>query len=513
MGQSRTILSIKNSIVALGFYFINLVLQFYSRQVFFVELGSEVLGLNTTATSLLQFLNLAELGVGSAIGVTLYKPLHDKNYNEVNEIVSLQGWLYKRIAIFILIGSSMLMCFFPLIFGSSDLPLWYAYASYSVLLFSSILGYFVNYKQIVLSASQQDYFVRLSFNATMIIKVVCQTVALQVFENAYIWWLVLEFGFAIIASITLNLMIRKKCPYLETDTKAGASYKNKYPDVLTKVKQMFFHKASRYALTQTSPLIIYAYASLTLVAIYGNYMLIVTGVTALLTAVFDSMNAGVGNLVAEGNQKRIISVFRELFTSRFLLVSTITYCLVILADPFVSLWIGPDYTIDNLSLYLIAIIFFLNTARNVVDSYISAYGLFQDIYAPIIEASVNIGFSILLGYLYGLPGILGGVVISLLLVVFLWKPYFLFSRGLKEPLSLYVKMYLKHLIIYGISFMICYFLSSLFNIDADSSYTMFIFAAIVNFMIIFSIESVLLYLFEQGMKDFISRFLHIRSRK
>ena len=113
MAQSRTLLSIKNSVVALGFYLVNLMLQFYSRQVFFVELGTEVLGLNTTATSLLQFLNLAELGVGSAIGVTLYKPLLEKNYTAINEIVSLQGWLYKRIAYFIIIGSAVLMCFFP----------------------------------------------------------------------------------------------------------------------------------------------------------------------------------------------------------------------------------------------------------------------------------------------------------------------------------------------------------------------------------------------------------------
>ena len=109
MAQSRTLLSIKNSVVALGFYLVNLMLQFYSRQVFFVELGTEVLGLNTTATSLLQFLNLAELGVGSAIGVTLYKPLLEKNYTAINEIVSLQGWLYKRIAYFIIIGSAVLM--------------------------------------------------------------------------------------------------------------------------------------------------------------------------------------------------------------------------------------------------------------------------------------------------------------------------------------------------------------------------------------------------------------------
>ena len=67
VATSRTAKSVKNSAVALGFYFINLVLQFFSRKVFLDHLGAEVLGLNTTATNLLQFLNLAELGIGTAI--------------------------------------------------------------------------------------------------------------------------------------------------------------------------------------------------------------------------------------------------------------------------------------------------------------------------------------------------------------------------------------------------------------------------------------------------------------
>ena len=83
--DSRTSKSIKNSSVALVFYFINLILQFFSRKLFLDYLGAEVLGLNTTATNLLQFLNLAELGVGSAISCTLYKPLAEKDANAINE--------------------------------------------------------------------------------------------------------------------------------------------------------------------------------------------------------------------------------------------------------------------------------------------------------------------------------------------------------------------------------------------------------------------------------------------
>ena len=207
--NSRTAKSIKNSVVAMSFYIVNLALQFFSRKVFLDYLGTEILGLNTTAMNLLQFLNLAELGVNAAVGFTLYKPLHDNDIQSVNEIVTLQGRLYRRIAMIIIGGAAVLMCFFPLIFAKIELPLWYAYASFGVLLYSAMLGYFVNYRQIVLTASQQDYKVLYSYKSVMILKVLFQMCAVRYFDNAYVWWLVLEVVFASVASLSLHRMTMK----------------------------------------------------------------------------------------------------------------------------------------------------------------------------------------------------------------------------------------------------------------------------------------------------------------
>ena len=343
MTESRTAQTLRNSFVALIFYFFNLVLQFFSRKIFIDHLGTEILGLNTTATNLLQFLNLAELGIGSAIACTLYKPLREKDTLTINEIVSLQGWMYRRIAWIVISGSTALMAFFPLIFAKMPLPIWYAYASFGVLLISSLLSYFVNYKQIVLSADQKEYKVQYSYKATMLIKIACQIVAIKYLDNGYIWWLALEFLFAILASYNLNIVIRKSYPQLKTDLSQGKILNKKYPNVITKIKQLFFHKIAYYALTQTSPIIIYAYASLSLVAIYGNYMLIVLGITSLMGAIFNSMNAGIGNLVAEGNRAHILDVFEELFSIRFLLSCVVCYGAYKLTPAFITLWVGSEY--------------------------------------------------------------------------------------------------------------------------------------------------------------------------
>jgi hypothetical protein len=96
--DSRTRKSLLNAKVNMICYMLNLVMLFFSRKIFIDHLGADFLGLSSTVSSLLGFLNLAELGVGQAIGVVLYKPIYDKNQKEINEIISILGFLYRIIA-------------------------------------------------------------------------------------------------------------------------------------------------------------------------------------------------------------------------------------------------------------------------------------------------------------------------------------------------------------------------------------------------------------------------------
>lgn len=505
--QSRTAKSIKNSSVALIFYFINLVLQFFSRKIFLDHLGADVLGLNTTATNLLQFLNLAELGIGSAIACTLYKPLLERDATAVNEIVSLQGWMYRRIAWVVLGGSAVLMCFFPWIFAKMTLPMWYAYASFGVLLVSALLSYFVNYKQIVLSADQKEYKIQYSYKAAMLVKILCQIFAIKYFNNGYTWWLALEFVFAIIASIVLNITIQKTYPELRTNLSEGKRLSHKYPEIITKIKQLFFHKIGGFALSQTSPIIIYAYATLELVALYGNYMLIITGITALMGAVFNSMNAGVGNLVAEGNKSRILEVFEELFSVRFLLSCTVCFGVYTITPSFIAIWIGPQYILDNTTLALMCFILYINLSRYTVDAYINAYGLFNDTWAPIAEATINISMSIFLGRFFDLHGILMGVLLSLIIIIFIWKPYFLLKKGLKESISIYIKLYIKHILTCILAIFLIQFITNYININSCDSFFSLISVGLLYVSLFAVILFSGLYLTVKGMRQCVHRFI------
>lgn len=508
MEKSRASKSIKNAQVALIFYFINLALNFVSRKIFIDYLGTEVLGLNTMSQNLLGFLNLAELGIGVAISYTLYKPLANKDTKTINEIVSVQGWMYRNIAYVVIAGACVLMCFFPWIFEKAKLPLWYAYGSFTILLASSLLGYFVNYRQIVLTADQKEYKITLNIQGIKILKIIIQIFAIIYLTNGYVYWLILELLMAIITTVILERILKKEYPWLKANWKSGKSLRSKYPQIITKTKQIFFHKIGAFTFTQTSPIIIYAYASLTLVAVYGNYMLVAAGISMLINAIFNGIGAAIGNLIAEENQDKTMSVFNELFSFRFFIVAVICYAYYLLINPFITLWVGKEYLLDHTALLLIVVILFIDLIRTLVDSFINAHGMFQDIWATITEACINIGCSALFGSIWGLRGILLGVLTSLFFIIFLWKPYFLFKKGLNVSVSCYWKLYSKNLMVMFVTFYICKILLPHITIPCTNYTNFFLYAGSITGLF-GGILFVGLYCINPYMRKFIHRLICI----
>ncbi len=511
--NSRTSNVIKNSKFALLITLGQLLLNLVSRNVFLEALGADVLGLNSTAQSLLSFLNLAELGIGSAIAVTLYKPLYDKDSGTINNIISLQGWFYRRVAGFIIMGSAILMMFFPLIFKDIELPLWYAYASYSAFLFNAVLGYYFNYRQIVLSANQEQYKILLSSNIVTMCFLALQIIVLRLVDNSYGWWLALQFACAIFVALSLHRAVKKSHPYLKRSELSSTELRSRYPHVLTKIKQVFVHKVGEFALYQVQPILIYAYSSLTLVAYYGNYMIIVHGLNVVSNALFNGINASVGNMVASGNKQLINRVFEELFSSRFLMATVMTFSAFLLAPHFITLWIGEEYIMDELTLVLMLVIFFIGITRGAVGIYLYAYGLFKDMWSPITETAINVVASIILGHFFGINGVLSGAILSLLIIVLCWKPYFLFRDGLKESIWIYIKIFVKHHLVLVLWGLVVYHFKDCIYIRAfESEYLNFGLNAITITAANSVVVGIALYAISPGMRDFIKRLIKIVKR-
>lgn len=502
---SRLKKSVLNAQVNFFFFLTLLLLSFFSRRMFLNCLGDDFVGLTSTIGSLMGFLNLAELGVGTAMAYVLYAPLFRHDVQRINELISVLGFLYRRIGQFILVAGLVLACFLSLIFKKTDFSDGVIYFAYFVFLGSTLIGYFANYHTILLNADQRGYMITAYFQSANIIKVLAQ-MGLAWYTGNYYYWLALELVFGVTYAMLLRWKIYRIYPWLKSDVRLGRKVLKKYPEITTYIKQIFAHQIGGFVLGKTDDLVIYAFVSLQMVAYYGNYVLFTSKISQLINSILGSVVSGVGNLIAEGNLDSIKRVFWELMAIRYLLAGTGVFALYYLLEPFISLWLGEEYILSRGVLALLLINLFIMQTRWAVDIFINGYGLFHDIWAPCTEAILNLGISIIFARLWGIQGVLLGTTVSILLIVCLWKPYFLYRNGFKTSLWEYWLTIFKYLGLGILSWGICSWLLELLgsygHIDGYGKWMIVALETTGSYLVCYFI---LLYLCSLGMRGFVYR--------
>lgn len=503
----KTFLNVRINMVC---YFVNLIIAFFSRKIFIDYLGAAFLGLQDTLNGLMGFLNIAELGVGSAIGYVLYQPIFDGNKFKINEIISVLGYLYRWIGSVILLSGFILSCFLPIIFPHTPFKIGIIYLGFYAYLFSTVLGYFANYKSMLLSADQRNYEVTGFFQLVQVIKT-CIQMACAYFITSFVLYFSIELAFSLVFSIILNYRVRVIYPWLNSEIRLGKSLLKKYPEISKYIKQLFVHCISGFVQFQLTPILIYGYVSLQMVAMYNNYTTLSNKLFNFINAILGSTYAGVGNLISEGNVQKTYELYKELFSIRFYIAGVLSLCVYYLSSDFIKIWLGNQYVLNPLVVFLVALIFFLSIVRSVNDQFINGFGLFYDVWAPLTEIIIFVLSSILFGHFYSLIGVLMGPILSLIIIVYVWKPYFLFSKGFHLNVGKYWKMFLINLALTLATYYIAAALVSYLFAYNITNWGQWISKAFTFFMLTSCISLVLYYYFSYGMRGFISRILSVRK--
>ncbi len=500
--------SIKNAEVNLLFYFFTLFLAFFSRKIFLECLGPDFIGLTGTLNNILGYLNLAELGISGSIGYLLYKPLQQNNKIEIKNILSVFGYLYNWIGLFILITGLTVSLFFPIIFSSTPLGLGITYFSFYSILGSALIGYFINYRQILLSADQKNYLVAFYFQSAGLIKTIIQIVLAYTYKNLFLW-VGIEFVFGLIGCIILNWKINKEYPWLKTSKKEGRKIWKKYPEIIRYTRQIFIHKIKDFLLYKSDELFIFLFVSLKMVAFYGNYTLITTKIGQLFSSIFGSMEASIGNLVAEGNKNNILKVFWETTTIRHFIAGILSFSIYHFLEPFIVLWLGEEYLLSKDILILIILANYIGTSRGSVDMFNATHGLFADTWSAWTELFLNITMTLIGGYLWGIAGLLLSKVITTSLIGLLWKPYYLFHCGFHLSYSKYWQGAYRNYTVSIISFIFAHMMMNYINLNAAESYYQWILYCTIGLSLYLLINLILTYFFCQGAKDVLVRITTI----
>ena len=503
MGE-RAHRSIMNIKVGMLFYVLSLFLAFFSRKIFLDCLGAEFIGLTGMLMNIMSFLSVAELGIGTSIIYFLYKPLQEDNHEKINEVMSILAFLYRCIGLIIGIGGVFISLFFPWWFNnlSTGLPLVY-FAFYSFL-GSSMAGYLFNYKQLLVSANQKQYLVNSFFQTIGIVQSLVQILLAYYYRNLWLWVFVGLF-FTIIGIIIFNYRIRQLYPWLNVNLKEGRQNLKKRPEILKKTRQIFVQKIKDIILCHSDEILVGMFVSVVKVAFYGNYTMIINKLNFLVNILSEGLSAGVGNLLAEGNEHNIMKIFWELTAARFLILGFIIFSLLMFLQPFIGCWFGQQYQLSDIIVYLLIFNLFIRYQSAAVYIYIGSAGLFSDVWTAWVELIVNISTILLLAPSLGIIGILLGKILSFAFISSFWKPYFLFSQAFHKSVWEYWRGMTPYYIIFALFTILTVWLKqTIINQHSDSILSLAFYGTIVSIPL-FVAFFLLLFQFTRGMKYFVAR--------
>lgn len=507
----KTLLNVRINLIC---YFIAIVVSFITRKVFLDQLGADFIGLTTTINSLLGFLNLAELGVGASIAFFLYKPLFEKDRDKINELISIMGYLYRLIGLFILGAGVIFSLFLPLIFKNTPFSLGLIYYCFYASLASSLIGYFINYKaNTIFSSDQRQYLVTGYFQFTQFVQILLQAF-LALIIRSFTLYVTIGLLFAVINSIILNLKFRKTYSWVSSNIPLGRVGIKHHPEILTYVKRVFIHQIGGFISSSVMPTIIYGFASLATVTLYSNYTLLNSKLQAFIGSAMGGSGASVGNLIAEGNIDNTYKCYKELFSIKFLFIGVMSLSLFRLNSPFICIWLGKEYVLSQTLVALICADFFLNLLRETTEEFLNGYGLKADIWVPICRVC-SLAFIVLAGRFWGLEGILLVPIIFQLLFIHSWKPYYLYRSGFHRSFFDYIKLLTINLLPLIVAYLATIFITNFIRpltVSPDNWGT-FLLDAVV-FFIPFAILAILLgYLCSEGVRLFAHRFFsYLKTR-
>ncbi|MCR5657449.1 MAG: polysaccharide biosynthesis protein, partial [Butyrivibrio sp.] len=74
------------------------LMSFILRHIFILKLTDTLLGVNSLYSNILSLLSMAELGIGTALNFSLYKPVADKNTEKIKSYMQMYRKAYHTIA-------------------------------------------------------------------------------------------------------------------------------------------------------------------------------------------------------------------------------------------------------------------------------------------------------------------------------------------------------------------------------------------------------------------------------
>lgn len=426
-------------------------IPFLMRTAMIYFMGVQYLGLTSLFASILQVLNLMELGVGGAMVYSMYKPIVDDDKDAICALMKLYRTYYRVIGTVIAIVGMVLTPFIPkLVKGTIPAEL-NIYILYWLNLGATVLSYWLfAYKNCLLDAHQRTDIaskVRIVFST---IQYAAQLVVICWIKDYY-WYLIVALLTQALTNIATAYVVNKVYPQYKPIGMIDKSVKKK---INGRIRDLFTSKIGAVIINSADTIVISAFLGLSVLAIYQNYYFILTSVIGFVTIIFQACTAGIGNsVIVETKEKN----YRDLKKFTFI-ISWIsgfcTCCFLCLFQPFMKIWVGAKLMLPFSVVICFCIYYYMYEINQLLNTYKDASGIWhEDRFRPLVTALSNLALNVIMVQYWGVYGVILSTVLTMGGIGMPWLLHNLFTILFeKNKLGNYLKDVLFYV---GITIIAC----------------------------------------------------------
>lgn len=374
MASDRLHNSMKN--IASGFIsrIAVLLLGMVVRTVFIKELGNDYLSVNGLYSNILGMLSLAELGFGTAVVYSMYKPLAEQDESKLASLMRMYKYVYRVIGwVIFLLGISIIPFMDYIIKEPPDIPSLTFY--YILFLLNAMISYwFWGYKKSLLLADQKEYITTQIRIICSVIKSIFQILILIVLHS-FTGYLILQ----ILTTIGENLvaaLYTQKYYHLPKEEDAQPLDQEERITIWKNVKALSLSRLGHVILNSSDNIIISSIVGVSWVGLLSNYTLIVDAITGVLCQITSALSASMGNFFISKTKKEGYQLFKRIEFMNSWLYGAASVCLITLFNPFIELWIGEEFLLKEVVVAVIALNFFVQGFMNTIWTFRTTLGLF-----------------------------------------------------------------------------------------------------------------------------------------
>ena len=455
--HSRTTNSIRNATITLFVQVIHFVLSFVIRAVFVRTLGNSYNSINGLFLNLISALSFAELGIGSATTFFLFKPIADGDTNRIRTILAFYKRIYFIIMAVVAVIGLGLLPFIPFFITGDTVIEENIYLVFFLYVANCCISYFLIYKRTWLIANQQSYVVSLIDELVQIVFFGLQIMVLLLWHQ-YIAYLIIAIGATLSSNLLITFVVSKKYPWLSERLSVEPLEKPKKKEFMKGVFDLTFYKAGAVLLNSTDNICISLIVGTAFVGLTSNYYLLFSSVNVILMAICNSLAASIGSLIAQGDPDVLLDRYKKLHYASFLLFGVCAICLGTLSHGAVAALFGGEYVQSWTIAFALVLSFTLTGFNQTAALFRTSAGLFKEArFVPLAAGIINIGLSVLFGYLWGVFGILIATSVAKVITFTIFDPLFIYRKVFKvSPTGHYVQLALECAAVVGAYFLFHY---------------------------------------------------------